>query len=54
MVGVFCEEVGACWDDFLLKQPLSHGYLFVVTSSGLCLLGGLGVFGVWRVCVPLC
>jgi len=28
--------------------------MFVATSSCLCFLGGLGVFGVWRVRVTLC
>ena len=30
------------------------GSCFVVTSSCLCFLGGLGVYGVWRVRVTLC
>ena len=31
-----------------------HGSMFVVFSSCLCFLGGLGFYGVWRVCVTLC
>ena len=45
---------GACWGDFLWKQPLLHGSMFVVTSSSLCFLDGLGVYGVWRVRVTFC
>jgi len=51
---VLGEEAGAGWGDFLWKQPLLHGSMFVVTSSCLCFLGGLCVYGVWRVRVPLC
>jgi len=54
VVGVLSEEAGVCWGDFLWKQPLLHGFMFVVTSFCLCFLGGLGFFGVWRVRVPLC
>jgi hypothetical protein len=54
VVSILSEEAGACSGDFLWKQPLLHGSLFVVSSSCLCFLGGLGVFGVWRVRVSLC
>jgi len=54
VVGVLSEEAGACYVDFLWKQPMLHGSMFVVTSSYLCFLGGLSVYGVWRVCVTLC
>lgn len=30
-----------------------HGSMFVITSTCLCFLGGLGAFGVWRVRVTL-
>ncbi|AES98444.1 transmembrane protein, putative [Medicago truncatula] len=49
---VLGEEAGVGWGDFLWKQPLLHGSMFVVTSSCLCFLGGLGVYGVWRMRVP--
>ena len=39
VVSILSEEAGACSGDFLWKQPLLHGSLFVVTSSGFVPFG---------------